>query len=287
MGITIKNKDNEREFPFTDGDFNFIKDLIFDHAGIVLSDIKRNLVYSRISKRIRHHNMSAFKEYCDFITTKSGQDELQECFNSLTTNLTSFFREGHHFEHLRDALIKHVDDTSSNKKIRIWSSACSSGPEPYSISMVLDEVLKSSKRLFDAKILATDIDSNMVETAYQGTYSNKIYDEIPQMYRSKYLDKKHSRNNGKDLIMPDKLKAYITFKSLNLLKKWPMRGLFDVIFCRNVVIYFNKETQAQLFDHMADVLQTGGLLYIGHSETLHGVSDRFELIGRTTYRKIK
>jgi chemotaxis protein methyltransferase CheR len=207
--------------------------------------------------------------------------------NALTTNLTSFFREGHHFDHLRDILVKHMNDQSSDKKIRIWSSACSSGPEPYSISMVLDDVLKSSKQPFDAKILATDIDSNMIEIANNGIYKSKIYKEIPKVYSSKYIGKSPPCNEDSDIEMPSKLKKYITFKTLNLLRKWPMHGLFDVIFCRNVVIYFNKDTQKQLFDNMADILHPGGILYIGHSETLHGVSDRFELIGKTVYKKIK
>jgi len=274
----------EKEFPFTDEDFRFIQKLVGERTGIVLSDIKRTMVYSRIARRIRQCGVSDFAEYCDLL--KAGDEsELVSFTNAITTNLTSFFREPHHFEYLMKTVLPDLEKYKTNKRIRIWSAGCSSGEEPYSIAMTIMDHFKN-KSGWDIKILASDLDYEMVERASKGVYKEE---------RVTGLDKKHLRNyvrKGKGKLqgmvkIDQSLIDMITFKQLNLLHEWPFKGPFDFMFCRNVVIYFNKETQRELFDRYADVLPENAPLFIGHSESLFKVTDRFKSMGQTIYRKEK
>ena len=274
----------EKEFPFTDEDFCFIQDLVADRTGIVLSDIKRTMVYSRIARRIRQCGVSDFAEYCNML--KAGDEsELVSFTNAITTNLTSFFRESHHFEYLTKTVFPELERNKKNKRLRIWSAGCSSGEEPYSIAMTVMDYFKN-KPDWDIKILASDLDYEMVECASKGVYKEE---------RVTGLDKKHLRNyvkKGKGkaagmVKMDQRLIEMITFKQLNLLHDWPFNGPFDFMFCRNVVIYFNKETQKELFDRYAELLPESAALFIGHSESLFKVTDRFKSMGHTIYRKVK
>jgi len=274
----------EKEFPFTDEDFRFIQKLVAERTGIVLSDIKRTMVYSRIARRIRQCGVSNFAEYCDLL--KAGDEsELVSFTNAITTNLTSFFREPHHFEYLMKTVLPELEKNKTNKRIRIWSAGCSSGEEPYSIAMTIMDHFKN-KSGWDIKILASDLDYEMVERASKGVYKEE---------RVTGLDKKHLRNyvrKGKGKLqgmvkIDQSLIDMITFKQLNLLHEWPFKGPFDFMFCRNVVIYFNKDTQIELFDRYADVLPENAPLFIGHSESLFKVTDRFKSMGHTIYRKDK
>jgi chemotaxis protein methyltransferase CheR len=208
-------------------------------------------------------------------------EEMGNLVNAITTNLTSFFREKHHFEHLHDKVLAPLV-ASGTKKLRIWSAGCSSGMEPYSIAMTTKSAIKDLKS-WDARILATDIDTNMLNTGMEGVYPGDQLENIPAAYRG---DVKADASEAR-IRMSSDLKGLISFKPLNLLEWWPMKGMFDVVFCRNVVIYFDKPTQAKLFNRMADLIQPGGWLYIGHSENLFKVCDRFELVGRTIYRKVR
>jgi chemotaxis protein methyltransferase CheR len=272
----------KREFEFNDKDFNSIVNIVKEKTGIKLAENKRNMVYSRLARRLRDLNIPSFEEYLDFMQGDKG--EIENFTNAITTNLTSFFREKHHFDHLKIHLQALVKSNPLSKRIRIWSCASSSGQEPYSIAMTLHDAVADIAK-WDAKILATDIDTNMLAKCVEGEYRADQEEDIPAGYRGKFVVKSSRKSDV--ITMSDTLKKMITYKQLNLLHDWPMKGPFDVIFCRNVVIYFDKETQKVLFDKIAEMLKPDGILYIGHSESLFNVSDRFELIGRTIYRRIK
>lgn len=275
-------KSIEREFLFSDADFRFLAELANKRTGIVLAEHKKDMVYSRLARRLRALGLDNFTDYCQFLQADSGADEIGHLVNAITTNLTSFFREAHHFEHLRESVIKPFLQQKHSKRFRLWSSACSSGMEPYSIAMVLKDAVRDLAA-WDMRILATDIDSNMLGVGKAGEYNASEYEHIPAAYRSCIEQGPKSET----IRMAEGLKQLIAFRHLNLLEAWPMKGKFDVIFCRNVVIYFDKPTKQRLFARMADMLNPGGWLYIGHSESLHNLSDRFESAGRTIYRKVK
>lgn len=280
LGAMKQNE--EREFSFTDREFSFFVDLVGKKTGIVLAENKKNMVYSRLVRRLRALGLRNFAEYCELIKSGNSEDEIGNLVNAITTNLTSFFREGHHFEHLKNQLLLPLAASMPKpKKLRIWSAGCSSGMEAYSIAMVVKDTLKDISS-WDARILATDIDTNMLNIGRSGEYPIEQLDNIQHPYSS---DVQWLRG-GDSMNIADSLKALIAFKQLNLLGDWPMTGVFDAVFCRNVAIYFDRETQRRLFNRMADTIKPNGWLYIGHSENLHNVCDRFELIGRTIYRKI-
>lgn len=275
----------EKEFPFTDKDFSFIQDLVADRTGIVLSDIKRTMVYSRIARRIRQCGVSDFAEYCGLL--KAGDEsELVSFTNAITTNLTSFFREPHHFEYLAKTLLPELEkNKKDSKRIRIWSAGCSSGEEPYSIAMTVQDYFKR-KPGWDIKILASDLDYDMVEKAANGLYKEERVTGLDKSHLHNYVKKGKGSLEG--MVKMDKsIMEMITFKQLNLLHDWPFKGPFDFMFCRNVVIYFNKDTQRELFDRYANVLCDNAPLFIGHSESLFKVTDRFKSLGQTMYRKVK
>jgi chemotaxis protein methyltransferase CheR len=272
----------QRDLVYTDADFKFICKLVMENTGIALSDRKRDLVYGRLAKRLRSLGMQSFDQYCAHVSVN--EDELNELVNAITTNQTAFFREAHHFDYLRATLLpKLMQYTSAHRRLRIWSAGCSTGEEPYSIAMVLREVLPAGQG-WDARILATDIDSNVLAKAQQGIYPEEWASGIPERYLRRNFRRGQGDNAGMVRVNDD-VRSLISFRQLNLIQDWPMRGPFDMIFCRNVVIYFDKPTQRRLFNRYADLLADGGHLFIGHSETLFNVCDRFTLIGRTIYRK--
>ena len=270
-----------REFALTGRDFDAIRVRVREAAGIVLGDTKRDLVYGRLGKRLRVRGCASFADYLAFLDGPDGGSEQVELINALTTNLTGFFREPHHFETLASTVLPELAK-GPGRRLRIWSAACSSGEEPYSIAMVVHRTV-ADLRAWDARILATDIDTEMIATSRAGLYDAAKATPIPRdMARGRVI-----RADADMVEMAPALKELIRFRPLNLLGPWPFRGPFDVIFCRNVVIYFDKETQRQLFDRFADMLPVGGWLFIGHSESLFRVSDRFQHLGRTIYRKTK
>lgn len=272
----------EREFAFSDRDFRFLADMVGQKTGIVLAEHKSDMVYSRLARRLRSLRLKSFSEYIELLKSEAGEEEIGNLVNAITTNLTRFFREEHHFTHLHDdVLLPITSNPSSNRRIRIWSAGCSSGMEPYSIAMTLKSAIRDVNK-WDARILATDIDTNMLSKGMSGEYPIDQLEHIPAFYRADV-----SRVGKESMRMSDSLKELIAFKQLNLLEKWPMQGPFDVVFCRNVVIYFDKPTQQRLFSRIADMLKPQGWLYIGHSENLFKVCDRFELLGRTIYRKVR
>lgn len=270
----------QRDFAFTEQDFRFLAGLANQKTGIVLTEQKRDMVYGRLTRRLRALRLGSFAEYCALLQSDASGDELPHLVNAITTNLTGFFREAHHFEHLREQAA--IWRGQGKKRLRLWSSACSSGMEPYSMAMTIRNAIPDIDQ-WDAKILATDIDSEMLKVANGGEYNASDMQQVPPACAKAFV----APLGGERVTMTDKLRKLVTFRQLNLLEEWPMRGTFDAVFCRNVVIYFDKPTKEVLFDRIADQMEPNGWLYIGHSENLHGVSDRFELIGRTIYRKVK
>lgn len=270
----------DQEFLMTQKDFDEIAALAMTHTGIVLGSHKINMVYARIARRLRVLGLTTFKSYLAYLNANF-QAESTEFINALTTNLTSFFRENHHFDYLRSEVFPKLKK-QGNKRLRIWSSGCSIGQEAYSIAITLKQ--SSFPNDWDMKILATDLDSNVIEKGAQGIYPADSITSLPDSIKQSYF--KHS-HDGKTIRVKDALRDMVYFKRLNLLEDWPVKGPFDIIFCRNVVIYFNKETQRTLFDRYANLLPIGGYLFIGHSESLNGISTRFESIGNTIYKKIR
>lgn len=269
-----------KEFSMTDADYRFISQTVYDECGIVLSDQKKDMVYSRIARRIRTLKLQNFAHYIDYLKNNK-EAEFVEFINAITTNLTSFFREPHHFDYLKDTIVPEMKANHRlDKRVRIWSAGCSTGMEPYTIAMSTANSFGSD---WDYKILATDLDTNVLATAktgiYQGSSVTGIDDDLLKSY---FL---HDAA-GERYKVKDKLKKMITFKQLNLLEPWPMKGEFDVIFCRNVVIYFDLETKNKLFSRYAELLRPNGYLILGHSETMSREVTEFKSLGRTIYQKV-
>lgn len=274
---------NDKEFDFTENDFTQVKTLVYGFAGIDLNDSKRNLVYNRLAKRIRFLEMNSFSEYLKFVKAQ-GEAEFVHLINAITTNLTFFFRENHHFEYMANTIIPSLlEKNRASKKIRIWSAGCSTGEEPYSIAVVLKETVPSD---WDARVLATDLDTNVVQTAQDGVYKIDRLKGVPESRVKRWFMKGSGNREGFVKVKSD-LQQIIDFGQINLMNEWPIKETIDVIFCRNVVIYFDKTTQAKLFDRYANLLTDNGHLLVGHSESLYKVSDRFKLLGQTIYQKIK
>ena len=268
-----------QQYSLSDAEFERLCRLVQEHVGIALGESKRELVYSRLARRLRKLELRSFAEYCRLLESRDA-DEIEEFINAITTNLTSFFREEHHFEHLATVLPELEARNAATRRIRIWSAGCSTGEEPYSIAMVVLETL-GHLRGWDIRILATDVDSNVLATGRSGEYTGEKLERVSGARRQRWFATLHG---GADRMrVSPELESIVVFKPLNLMQPWPMRGPFDVIFCRNVVIYFDKETQTQLFERMADLQPIGGHLYIGHSESLYRVTRRYQLIDKTTY----
>lgn len=276
----------EREFQFSDRDFNRIRQLVSQHTGISLSEAKRDMVYSRLARRLREVDLQDFGSYCSLIDSAEGEDELLNFTNAITTNLTSFFREPHHFEYLQKTLLPELMKTNAQtRRLRIWSAGCSTGEEPYSIALAIREVIPENSD-WDIKILATDLDSNVLAKGQSGIYdAERIAGLSKQRARNWFLRGKGDKQNL--VRVHPALQEMIAFKRLNLMNEWPIKGPFDFMFCRNVVIYFDKPTQSVLFDRYADLLVDDARLFLGHSETMFKVCDRFKLIGNTIYQKLK
>jgi chemotaxis protein methyltransferase CheR len=276
--------EERREFEFTDKHFNWLIKLVMKKTGITLSDQKRDLVYGRLARRLRKLNLDNFDQYCDLLKTNP-EGELVEFVNSITTNLTSFYREAHHFEYLSDTVLKYLLlKRKQEKRIRIWSAGCSTGEEPYTIAMTLRESIPNIDK-WDVKILATDIDTNVLARASEGVYKKEKVNGISSTRLKKWFLKPANDSDSDEIKVSPKLRELITFKELNLMKDWPMKGQFDILFCRNVVIYFNKDTQRILFDRFANILKEDAHMFLGHSESLYKVTDRFTLLGKTIHQK--
>jgi chemotaxis protein methyltransferase CheR len=272
-----------REFAFGSEDFEALRTLVKQLTGIHLSDQKRELVYGRLARRLRALRLKSFAEYRRLLASDGGR-ELAELCNAITTNLTAFFREPHHFEYLREhVLLPLASDPCSPRRLRIWSAGCSTGEEPYSIAMTILETLPDVRR-WDIRILATDLDSDVLERGRRGSYAaDRVRGLSPQRV-ARFFTQREERRELHYQALPE-VASLITFKQLNLMHALPMGGPLDVVFCRNVVIYFDKDTQRDLFARIAHLQRPGDLLFLGHSESLFKVSEDYSLIGRTVHRR--
>jgi chemotaxis protein methyltransferase CheR len=268
------------EFAFSLSDFQSIADLVKTGSGIDLPRSKAMLVYSRLARRVRENKLRSFAEYCNLVRENSS--EKSRMISALTTNVTRFFREPHHFEHLRSHVIEPLAQSArGGNKIRLWSAACSTGQEPYSIALTVLSAIPEAAKL-DVKVLATDLNPFVVEHGRRGIYEPSELADIPQQLRSRWFELAIDASGGQRI--GSEARALVSFREMNLMERWPVKGPFDAIFCRNVVIYFDRETQERMWSGFAGVMRDGSVLYAGHSERVTG-ADAHRLIsdGITTY----
>jgi chemotaxis protein methyltransferase CheR len=266
----------EREFEFTANDFARVRKLIYKHAGISLSEAKTDMVYSRVGRRLRALDYSSFKAYLDDLESQKIPEEWEAFTNALTTNLTSFFREEHHFPILANHLL------TLQKPIRIWCSAASTGEEPYTIAMTACEAFGTLTP--PVEIISTDIDTNVLKTASAGIYPYDRVSKLSEKRRKTFFQKGTGAHEG-SVRVKNELRRLITFLPLNLLdEQWPIKGPFDAIFCRNVMIYFDKPTQSNILTKFTKLMKPQTLLFAGHSENFLYVSKDFQLLGKTVYQ---
>ncbi|MDV7269784.1 protein-glutamate O-methyltransferase [Thioclava sp. A2] len=264
----------------TSTELKAIADILYAHAGIVIAPTKGSMVQSRLGKRLRALGMSSFAEYIAHLASGDGEGEMRQMVSALTTNVTHFFRENHHFETLRtQALPPLLQAARNGRRVRIWSAGCSTGQEAYSIAITLAEMVPDIARL-DIRILATDIDPMMIQRGSSGVYNALSVEAVPEHLRKKYL-----QPSGADLQVIPTIRQLVTFRELNLHDPWPMHGHFDIIFCRNVVIYFSPADQMKLWKRFENILTPEGWLFVGHSERVP-IEDGSNLkaSGVTTYR---
>jgi chemotaxis protein methyltransferase CheR len=277
---TVERRANarEREFGFEQEDFEAISALVKSLTGINLTAQKRELVYGRLAVRLRAMGLRTFRDYRR-IVAEDAQEQMRMC-NAITTNLTYFFREPHHFAHLGDQVLP-AHCARPNRRLRFWSAGCSSGEEAYSIAMVVLESLPQLQE-WNVRVLATDLDSDMLETAAAGEYAAERVKGLSETRLRRFFTERKDGGSSTYVIRPE-VRRMVTFRKLNLMQPLPMSGPLDVVFCRNTVIYFDKDTQRELFARIAPLQRPGDLLYLGHSESLLSVSDEYDSIGHTTY----
>lgn len=259
--------------------FKKISDLVYRSSGITLKPGKESLVRARLMKRLRAKGISRVKDYLDYIDSDRGQPELAFLIDAMTTNKTSFFREAEHFNYLRD----HVLPELTGSRLRFWSAACSSGEEPFTLAIWLREHMPDIDTK-DLLILATDISRRMLEKAQQAIYPADILQSLPSPQFKKYFTNVNGHHPGSFRVVDD-VRKMVRLAWLNLLEKWPMKGPFNVIFCRNVMIYFDRPTQQKLINRFWDLLEPGGYLFVGHSEGLSAIKHKFRYMRPATYRK--
>ena len=270
-----QKQETTKEFEFTPRDFERVRSLIHKRAGIALAESKQEMVYSRLARRLRATGIRSFQDYLDNLESRPDSEEWEAFTNALTTNLTSFFREAHHFPILAD----HV--RRAKEPVTIWCAASSTGEEPYSIAMTLCEALGTLTP--QAHVIATDIDTNVLATASAGIYPIDRLDKMPPEQARRFFLRGKGERAGLVRVRPE-LRQMVTFKQLNLLADdWPVQGPFDAIFCRNVMIYFDKPTQGKILTRFAPLMKPDALLFAGHSENFLYVSDAFKLRGKTVY----
>lgn len=265
----------------SNNEFQKVAQTVYRVCGIDLKQGKEALVRARLMKRLRLLEMSSFKEYLQYIESNEGSRELGAMIDVMTTNKTSFFREDDHFNYFSDTILPELNKTRK-KRMRFWSAACSSGEEPFSLAIVLEEKLPDLKSR-DVRILATDISTNILEKACRAVYDDAALTDLQSASLRKYFVK--VGNNPAVYQVKENVRQLVKFAMLNLMDPWPMKGRFDVIFCRNVMIYFDKPTQQKLINRFWDVMEPGGYLFVGHSEGLSAISHKFKYLRPATYRK--
>lgn len=265
-----------------DTEFRFLSEFVRRHCGITMGEHKRQLLQGRLQRRLRALGLGTFEEYCRLLR-EDPESELDEFASAVSTNVTAFFREAHHFDFLAERLPEWLAQRPEGR-VRIWSAGCSSGEEPYSLAMVLAEALEKHRGPADALILATDLSPAALDAASHCVYPAQRLDGVSPERRRRWFQRGSGAHAGKVRVHP-RLQELVRVQRLNLLGDWPMRGRFDAILCRNVMIYFDTPTKQRLFERFDAALLPQGKLLLGHSESMHGLSDRFALVGRTIYEK--
>lgn len=268
-----------RDLHFTDEDFRIVRELLYDRTGIALTAVKNHMAYARLAKHVRRLGVRRFSDYLALLRSEEGAGEWEHFINALTTNLTSFFREAHHFDMLGQHAQQHA---SSGEPYRVWSSASSTGEEPYSIAMTLDPLLRAG----NYQIVASDIDTHVLQKAATGVYALERIAKLSDSQLKQFFLRGKGVNEGMVKIKSG-LMRHMEFRQINLVdRSWPAIGQFDVIFCRNVLIYFDKPTQAGILEHFAQYLKPHGLLLLGHSENIQHITETFTPCGKTAYRLV-
>ena len=267
----------------TDGEFRQLRELIHRHTGIALSDHKRALVCARLARRLRHYQFTRYAQYYELLCQGDPDGaELKEMINAITTNKTDFFREAHHFQFLTEQVFPKLRQ-GKTRRLRLWSAAAATGEEAYSLAMTAREAFADSPD-WDIKILATDIDTRVLAHAHEGVYTVEQASHIEPGLLRRYFLKGHGECENRVRAKPV-LKTLLRFRQLNLLDEpWPMRAPFDVIFCRNVLIYFDKATQRRLLERLTTMLSPGGFLMLGHAEAVHGFDHLYRAVGHSIYQ---
>ncbi|MFD2237260.1 CheR family methyltransferase [Aureimonas populi] len=270
------------EFDLTEEDFARIARILHEDSGIALPASKSALVYSRLAKRLRALGLASFKDYCAHITSSGGAGERMTMLAALTTNVTNFFREPHHFEHLKTTLLPPLlAQAKRGGRVRIWSAGCSNGHEPYSIALTILSLMPDAAE-YDVRVLASDIDPNVVAFGRAGIYGDEALQPVPKELRRRWFHRE-----GEGFAVSDEMRELVAFRELNLIGEWPMKGRFNAIFCRNVTIYFDPPTRERIWERFCDYLEPDAWLYIGHSERLAGPAGAHLVYGGTTaYRRI-
>ena len=265
-----------------DREFNLFRKLIYEEAGINLSEMKRALLQARITRRCRELSIASFRDYYDYLI-ENYEDEKYNFINAITTNKTEFFREERHFDFMNNVCLPEFE-RSGKKELKIWSAGCSTGEEPYTIAITLLEYFKNRKKPV-MKILATDIDTNVLQKAMAGVYKQEVINGMDEDIQREYFYRGTGENEGMFKVK-DSLKELVFFRRLNLMDAaYPMKGTFSIIFCRNVIIYFDKETQKRVFKTMHRYLDQDGHLFLGHSENISSITNDYKSIGSTIYGK--
>lgn len=290
MGAVMMKADSAGSFALDEADFNSIRQLVHANTGIALSTSKMELVKRRFSPRLKALGLDSFAAYLDYLRSHFDTEEAHFC-NAITTNLTSFFRENHHFELLVTSMLPELlNEQRGKRRIRLWSAGCSTGQEAYCLALMLHKHVPDLARR-DIRILATDLDENCLERARQGAYPVSEFEQVPDALLNSYFRREVQqlgRQEREVYTAKDNLKSLITFNKLNLMQGWPMKGPFDIIFCRNVFIYFDKPTQTRVLEGFSKLQDDSGFLCLGHSEIISNPAALgYSLIGKTAYRKVR
>jgi chemotaxis protein methyltransferase CheR len=272
-------RDRNTDYPMSDAEFRRIAERAQSRLGIELRSHKQHMIRTRLSRRLRTLGLETFGAYLELLDQPEGVAEEQYFANAITTNLTAFFRESHHFDHFERSILDR-EPLPIRRRLRVWSAGCSTGEEAYSIAMVVRQAIAQSSG-WDVRILATDLDTAVLCQAKKGCYPADRMKSVPPRYRTPTFLR---IENGR-VVPSDEVRSLISFRRLNLIDPWPMRGPFDAIFCRNVLIYFSAEIKEQIIGRFADMLRPGGVLYLGHSESILGANPRLSSEGHTIYRR--
>jgi len=267
----------------TKSEFTKLAEYIEKNYGIHLKEEKKSLIVSRLYNELVNINCKNFAQYYEYITSDKTGDALTTLVNKITTNHTYFMREADHFYYFRDKVLPYLSSTVRDRDLRIWSAGCSTGQEPYTLAMIINDYFENDKKSWDTKILATDISSKVLSEAMKGIYSKEEIDPLPSLWRLNYFKKLDEEN----YMIIDEIKNEVIYRKFNLMDKvFPFRKKFHVIFCRNVMIYFRHKTRIELVNRFYDIMENGGYLFIGHTESISRNETKFQYIMPSVYRKI-